>query len=167
MFEFGDRVLPLPQRPDHAPRPSGVERPPDTATIEELAEYWSTHEAEIRAFSSWLYRVRRRLSDAVRDGGPILTSTGRLGLEAAGYEYPAEIAAEFPGLGSHVVQATVDTIEQAERILSLITEEVPSAEVRHDLKVDGRAASALIQQGGAAAHRLLELRQPKGRLAVR
>lgn len=167
MFDPENRILSLPAR-SVSPGPGDAEGlPPDTASIEELAEYWAAHEAEIRAFSSWLYRARRRLGDAVRDGGPILTSSGRLSLEAAGYEYPAEIAAEFPGLGSHVVQAIVDTLEQAERVLSLITEEVPAAEVKHELKVDGRAASALIQQGGAAAHRLLELRQPKGRLAVK
>ncbi|MFN2466321.1 MAG: hypothetical protein ABR598_08680 [Candidatus Dormibacteria bacterium] len=141
-------------------------RPPDTATIDELAAYWATHQDELREFSSWLYRVRRRLSDAVRDGGPIITPTGRVTLEAAGYEYPPEIAHEFPGLGHHVVSAVVDTVEQAERILDLVTEEVPSAEVTHELKVDGRAASRLIHQGGAAAKRLLDLRVPKGRLSV-
>jgi len=167
VFDPENRIISLPVRnPDTTAQALG-ERPPDSASIEELAEYWAAHEAEIRAFSSWLYRARRRLGDAVRDGGPILTQSGRLSLEAAGYEYPAEIALEFPGLGSHLVQATVDTLEQAERVLSLVTEEVPTAEVKHELKVDGRAASALIQQGGAAAHRLLELRQPKGRLAVK
>jgi len=141
-------------------------RPPDTATVEELAEYWAAHEAELRELSSWMYRVRRRLSDAVRDGGPIITGSGRLGLEAAGYEYPAEIAQEFPGLGRHCVTAVVDTVEQAERILDLVSEEVPTAEVAHELKVDGRAASRLVQQGGTAAKRILDLRVPKGRLAV-
>lgn len=141
--------------------------PPDTATIEELAEAWAIHEAELRVLSSWLYRVRRRLSDAIRDGGPLITSHGRLALEAAGYEYPPEIAQEFPGLGSHVVSAVVDTLEQAERILSLVTEEVPTAEVAHELKVDGRAAARLVNQGGDAAKRILDLRVARGRLAVK
>ena len=134
--------------------------------MEELAEYWAAHEAELRQLSSWLYRVRRRLSDAVRDGGPLITGSGRLGLEAAGYEYPSDIAQEFPGLGSHVVSAVVDTVEQAERILSLVTEEVPTAEVAHELKVDGRAAARLVNQGGEAARRILDLRVAKGRLKV-
>ncbi len=60
----------------------------------------------------------------------------------------------------------VDTIEQAERILSLVTEEVPTAQVSHGLKVDGRAASRLVQQGGAAAKRILDLRVAKSRLKV-
>ncbi|MFN2463714.1 MAG: hypothetical protein ABR573_07420 [Candidatus Dormibacteria bacterium] len=141
-------------------------RPPESATVEELAEYWAAHEAELKELSSWMFRVRRRLGDAVRDGGPIITSSGRLGLEAAGYEYPAEIAQEFPGLGRHCVSAIVDTLEQAERILDLVSEEVPGAEVAHELKVDGRAASRLVQQGGTAAKRILDLRVPKGRLAV-
>ncbi|MEA2646298.1 MAG: hypothetical protein QOE92_1381 [Chloroflexota bacterium] len=141
--------------------------PPDTATIEELAEAWALNAGELRALSSWLYRVRRRLNDAIRDGGPLITSHGRLTLEAAGYEYPPEIATEFPGLGSHVVSAVVDTQEQAERILSLVMEEVPSAEVAHELKVDGRAAARLVNQGGEAAKRILDLRVAKGRLAVR
>jgi hypothetical protein len=140
--------------------------PDDTASVEELAEYWAAHEAELRRLSSWLYRARRRLSDAVRDGGPLITSSGRLGLEAAGYEYPPDIAQEFPGLGHHVVSAVVDTKEQAERILSLIGEEVPSAQVSHDLKVDGRAAARLVNQGGEAAKRILDLRVAKGRLKV-
>ena len=140
--------------------------PADSASIEELAAYWASHEDELRQLSSWLYRVRRRLSDAVRDGGPIITPSGRLSLDANGYEYPPEIAQEFPGLGHHRVTAMVDTVEQAERLLDLITEEVPSAEVSHELKVDGRAASRLIQQGGNAAKRLLDLRIPKGRLSV-
>ena len=143
-----------------------LELPPDSATIEELAAFWAAHEAELRQLSSWLYRARRRLSDAVRDGGPLITDSGRLGLEAAGYEYPPEIAQEFPGLGHHVVTAIVDTVEEAERILSLVTEEVPSAQVLHDLKVDGRAAARLVNQGGEAAKRILDLRVAKGRLKV-
>ena len=143
-----------------------LDLPPDTASVEELAEYWAAHESELRRLSSWLYRARRRLSDAVRDGGPLITSSGRLGLEAAGYEYPADIAQEFPGLGHHVVSAVVDTLEQAERILSLVSEEVPSAQVSHDLKVDGRAAARLVNQGGEAAKRILDLRVAKGRLKV-
>ena len=143
-----------------------LDLPPDTASVEELAEYWAAHDAELRQISRWLYVVRRRLGDAVRDAGPLITSSGRLGLEAAGYEYPAEIAQEFPGLGKHVVSAMVDTVEQAERILSLVTEEVPTAQVSHDLKVDGRAASRLVQQGGDAAKRILDLRVAKSRLKV-
>jgi hypothetical protein len=134
--------------------------------VEELAEYWAAHEAELRRLSGWLYRARRRLSDAVRDGGPLITSSGRLGLEAAGYDYPPDIAQEFPGLGHHVISAVVDTLEQAERILSLVSEEVPSAQVSHDLKVDGRAAARLVNQGGEAAKRILDLRVAKGRLKV-
>ena len=143
-----------------------LDLPDDAASVEELAEYWAAHESELRRLSSWLYRARRRLSDAVRDGGPLITSSGRLGLEAAGYEYPADIAQEFPGLGHHVVSAVVDTLEQAERILSLVSEEVPSAQVSHDLKVDGRAAARLVNQGGEAAKRILDLRVAKGRLKV-
>jgi hypothetical protein len=104
--------------------------------------------------------------EAVRDGGPLITSSGRLTLQAGGYEYPSDIAREFPGLGHHVVTAMVDTLEQAERALSLISEEIPSAELSHELKVDGRAAARLIHQGGEAAKRLLDLRVPKGRLTV-
>jgi hypothetical protein len=143
-----------------------LDLPPDTASIEELADFWAAHDAELRQISRWLYVVRRRLGDAVRDSGPVITASGRLGLEAAGYEYPSEIAQEFPGLGKHVVTAMVDTIEQAERILSLVTEEVPAAQVSHDLKVDGRAASRLVQQGGDAAKRILDLRVAKSRLKV-
>ena len=143
-----------------------LDLPDDQASVEELAEYWAAHEAQLRRLSSWLYRARRRLSDAVRDGGPLITSSGRLGLEAAGYEYPPDIAQEFPGLGHHVVSAVVDTLEQAERILSLVSEEVPSAQVSHDLKVDGRAAARLVNQGGEAARRILDLRVAKGRLKV-
>ncbi len=143
-----------------------LDLPDDTASVEELAEYWAAHEAELRWLSSWLYRSRRRLSDAVRDGGPLITNSGRLGLEAAGYEYPPDIAQEFPGLGHHVVSVVVDTLEQAERILSLVSEEVPSAQVSHDLKVDGRAAARLVNQGGEAAKRILDLRVAKGRLKV-
>ena len=143
-----------------------LDLPDDQASVEELAEYWAAHEAQLRRLSSWLYRARRRLSDAVRDGGPLITSSGRLGLEAAGYEYPPDIAQEFPGLGHHVVSAVVDTLEQAERILSLVSEEVPSAQVSHDLKVDGRAAARLVNQGGEAARRILDLRVAKGRLKL-
>src|SRR5258708_11856629 len=127
--------------------------PPDTASVEDLAEYWAAHDAELRQISRWLYVVRRRLADAVRDGGPVITPSGRLGLEAAGYEYPAEIAQEFPGLGKHVVTAMVDTIEQAERILSLVTEEVPAAQVSHALTLGGGAAARLGREGGGQHNR--------------
>jgi hypothetical protein len=52
-----------------------LDLPPHTATVEELAEFWAAHEAELRQISGWLYRARRRLSDAVRDGGPLITGS--------------------------------------------------------------------------------------------
>lgn len=141
-------------------------RPDASATIEELSEFYAAHADEIREFDSWTFRVKRRLADAVRDNGPIITASGRVVLEANGYEYPEEIGKEFPGLGQHVVTATVETLEQAERALSLLTEEIPTADVGHTVKVDGKKAASLIAQGGAAAHRILDLRVAKGRLAV-
>lgn len=138
------------------------------STIEELAEYWAANAKQIRKYDAWSSAVRRRLSQVVKDGGPILTGSGRISVESSGYDYPDEIAMEFPGLGSHVLTVTVDTLEKAERILDLVTEEVPSADVAHSLKVDGRSAASLINQGGEAAKRLLDLRQPKkGKLALK
>lgn len=144
-----------------------AERPPATAGIDELAAYWAANAEDLSETSSWLYVARRRLTDAVRDGGPIITPNGRLTLEAAGYDYPPEVATEFPGLGKHIVHATVDTITQAERLLDLITEQEPKAEVAHEIKVDGRAASNLLKQGGAVGKRLLDLRVAKGRLVAK
>jgi len=142
------------------------ERPPSTAGVAELAAYWAANAEELSEMSSWLFQARKRLTDAVKDGGPIITPAGRLKLEANGYEYPPEIATAFPGLGRHVVSATVDTVDQAERLLDLITEQDHKAQIAHEIMVDGRAAAQLVNQGGPAAKQLLDMRVAKGRLAV-
>jgi hypothetical protein len=140
---------------------------PEFCSIDELASYYTSHLEELTAVDSFMYKAKRRLGEAVRDQGPIITAAGRVYLEALGtFEYPPEIAQEFPGLGRHVVTATVDTLDQAERVLSLVTEEVPGADVTHELKVDGKRAAAQISKGGEAAHRLLDLRKAKAKLAV-
>ena len=142
--------------------------PAKDATLEELAEYWASHEAEIREMDSWSYVVKRRLMEAVRDLGPLQTKAGKLAIEASSYEYPEEIAAEFPTLGRHTVSATVDTVEQAERLLDLVTEQDPAADVAHSMKVDGRLANSWLKTADAAsALRLMTLRKPKGKLVLR
>jgi hypothetical protein len=140
---------------------------PEFCSIDELASYYTAHLEELTAVDKFMYRAKRRLGEAVRDQGPIITAAGRVYLESSGtFEYPPEIAQEFPGLGAHLVTALVDTIQEAERLLELITEEVPAAVVGHEVKVDGKRAATQIAKGGEAAHRLLDLRTAKSKLAV-
>lgn len=141
--------------------------PSKDASIEELAEYWAAHDQEIREMDSWAYAVKRRLMEAVRDAGPVQTSLGKLAIEPTSYEYPEEIVAEFPTLGRHTVTATVDTLGQAERLLDLVTEQDPAAEVAHSMKVDGRLANSWLKTAEpAAAMRLMTLRKPRGKLVL-
>lgn len=138
-----------------------------SAPIEEVAAFYAENLKDLREAEQWMYHAKRRLAEFIKDTGPIITKAGRVYLEASGtFEYPPEIVEEFPGLGWHVVTAVVDTKEQAERVLSLVSEEVPTAELDHKLKVDGKRAAAQIAKGGAAAHRVLDLRTAKASLAV-
>ena len=140
---------------------------PEFCSIDELASYYTAHLQELTAVDSFMYKAKRRLAEAVRDQGPIITPAGRVELAStSSFDYPPEIAQEFPGLGRHIVTATVDTIAQAEQVLELITEQVPSADVAHDVKVDPAAVRRLITNGGEAAKRLLDLRKAKTKLAV-
>ena len=143
--------------------------PPDAraCTIQDLAHYYAQNVDEIKAADSWLYQAKRRLGEAVRDQGPIITAFGRVSLEStSSFEYPPEIAQEFPGIGRHLVTATVATIEQAEQVLEIVLELVPSADLAHDIKVDAAEARRVITNGGEAAKRLLDLRVAKKKLAV-
>lgn len=139
-----------------------------SATVAEIAAYYAANYADLKAVDSWLYSAKRRLGAAVKDLGPLVTPSGTVTVEGNEYDYSdPQIAVEFPGLAEHVVKATVKTIEQAERVMSLISEEVPTAELGHDIKVDGTAARSVINGGGKAAHRLLDLRRAKGSLVVK
>lgn len=140
----------------------GEEMPSTEGPIEDLAAFYARHLEQLQTLDSFLYRAKRRLAEFIRDEGPLVTPVGKLMIQSSGYEYPDNIATEFPTLGRHVVSFELDTLEQAERAISLVTEEMPNAEPSHQMKVDGKKAATLISQGGASAHRLLDLRKPKG-----
>jgi hypothetical protein len=142
---------------------------PSDSTLEELASWYAEHFAEIKQIRSFLYVTSRRLTDYVKEGGPVRTPAGLLEIVPDGYAWDSEmIKVVMPSLlTGGKVTFTSDMIEKIERILSLALEEVPDVEYEVSWTVDKYAASNVIKQGGEAATKVLEARKPNGSLGVR
>jgi hypothetical protein len=142
---------------------------PYTATLEELASWYAEHFAEIKQLRSFLYVTSQRLTEYVREGGPIRTPVGLLEILPKGWIWDAEMIREFmPALlVSGSVTFSSDRQEQVERILSIVLEEF--SDVAYELKwtVDKYAAAAVIKAGGEAGAKMTAARKPDGALGVR
>ena len=142
---------------------------PSDSTLEELAQWWAEHFAEIKQLRSFLYQTSRRLTEYVREGGPIRTPSGLLEITPQGWIWDAEkIREAMPALltgGS--VTFTSERIAQIEQALSLVLEEIP--EIAYEVKwsVDKKAAAAVIKAGGEAGAQVLAARSPDGALGIR
>lgn len=142
---------------------------PADATLEELAQWYAEHFAEIKQIRSFLYVTSKRLTEYVREGGPVNTPSGILQIIPEGWIWDTEIIkAVMPVLvtGGKVTFES-DRQEQIERILSLVLEELPDIAYEVKWTVDKTAAANVIKQGGAAGDAVLQARKPDGSLGVR
>lgn len=129
------------------------------ADLDELAEWWVAHGS---ALNSRLYEIRRRVETYVRDRTTVDTPSGRLEAQSNGWEWKADdIAAEFPDLVSESVVEFKGTRDQIERVLSLVTEDVPGVDFEVSRTIDTRRAGKYANAGGEMGERLRELRSPK------
>jgi hypothetical protein len=142
---------------------------PSDASLEELAAWYAEHFAEIKQIRSFLYVTSRRLTDWVKEGGPVRTDSGLLEIVPDGYTWDSEmIRVVMPSLlTGGKLTFTSDQIAKIERILSLALEEVPDVDYEVFWTVDKYAAANVIKQGGEAGERVLEARKPNGSLGVR
>ena len=82
---------------------------PSDSSLEELAQWWAEHFAEIKQLRSFLYQTSRRLTEYVREGGPIRTPSGLLEITPQGWIWDAEkIREAMPALltGGSVTSAS-------------------------------------------------------------
>lgn len=141
---------------------------PEDLTLDDLASWWAEHFEEIKRIRSFLYQTSRRLSDYVREEGPIRTEHGLVEITPKGYLWDSEIIREvMPALLTGGKVKFEGSLEQIERILSLVLEEVPDAAYEVSWTVDKHAAAAVIKAGGEAGAKVLEARKPDGELGVR
>ena len=142
---------------------------PTDANLDELAQWWAEHFAEIKQLRSFLYVTSKRLTEYVRDAGPVRTEHGLLQILREGWDWDAELIREImPALlTGGAVKFTDDKIEHIERVLSLVLEEFPEIAYEVTWSVDKGAAAGVIKAGGEAGEKLLEARKPQGSLGVR
>lgn len=142
---------------------------PSDSTLDELAVWYSEHFAEIKQLRSFLYVTSKRLTEHVREIGPIETPSGLLQIIPEGWIWDSEvIKAVMPVLVTGgKVTFTSEHQEQIERAMSLVLEEIPEIDYEVTWTVDKRAAANVIKQGGAAGDAVLAARKPDGSLGVR
>ncbi len=140
------------------------------ASIEELAEWMAEHLEEVRAFDSLLWHTKRRLSEAIRDQGPLVTKAGKLALATDKWRWDEDtLLEEFPAMGTHQVKADKLTLDEAERVYEVLLETGVDAEkISHGITADLRLVNSAIKSiEPEKAARLLSLRQPAGKLELR
>ncbi len=135
--------------------------------IRDVAEWYAANQDDLEAAASALRRAAGRLREAIRDSGPIQTTAGKLSLGADLMKWAPETANEFPVLGKHVVEVTVGTLAEAEQIIEVSLEQIPTARVAHNIKVEALLANAFQKVATPEqAARLAELRTANGKLVV-
>lgn len=141
---------------------------PEDSDLDALATWFAAHTTEISAMRSFLYVTSKRLTDWIRETGPVPTASGLLEILPDGWDYDGEMIRQLmPAL----LQAGSTTFkgdqQRIERILSLILEEIPDVEYEVTWTVDKRGFANVVKQGGEAAEKILPARKPKGKLGVR
>lgn len=141
---------------------------PSDATIEDLADWYAEHFAEIKQIRSFLYVTSKRLTDWVKEGGPVRTPAGLLEILPDGWDYDGEMIRELMPVLLTAGEATFKGEQSTiERILSLVLEEIPDVQYEVTWTVDKRAFANVVKAGGDAAATILPARKPKGALGVR
>jgi hypothetical protein len=130
------------------------------ADIADLAHWYKT---EGRDLELAIRRIKDRLTAHMIDNGDL----PGLGL-AYRTEWAPDAVAEFPELVRQW-SLTADVVDAStfDRLLELVTEEVPEAIIRQESKIDGRRANQVILRGGQAGERLRALKTDVPRLVVK
>jgi len=144
--------------------------PAEASTIEELAKAYVEWEEELIWVEKWIRTVRRKLVDEVVHGrGPVDLGDAVVDVMSGGYDYDEDgIAGQLPGLLSHM-QVTVtliptkteDAKARAGRLIGIVDEEFPGAEVTWKTVIDKRRAAKLAATRGRNAEILAALRTPR------
>lgn len=131
-------------------------------SIVEDAVYYSEHNGRF-------WSVLRRLREYTRDQGPIPLPDGRMcGQFADGYSWDSDVVAEvMPQLLTEAAVTYNGPLEQVERVMSLVAEELPDLPFEVKRGVNVSAANGVIRAGGAAAEKLRPARVEKAKLGVR
>lgn len=140
---------------------------PDTEELQDLAEWYAANLGQIEALSKELKRVERRLTDYIRDTGPVRTVNGLLRIEPNGWDWDDEaLALAMPSLivgESLTVSGPKDAIEE---VLSTVVT-MPAVEYSLSRKLDKVAANSMVREGGLAGEAVAACRSPRGRLGLR
>lgn len=140
---------------------------PDTEELTDLAEWYAANLGQIEALAKELKRVERRLTDYIRDTGPVRTANGLLRIEPAGWDWDDEaLALAMPSLvvgESLTVSGPKDAIEE---VLSTVVT-MPGVEYSLSRKLDKTAANSMVREGGPAADAVAACRSPRGKLGLR
>lgn len=133
--------------------------------LPELIEFYDAQLEKLKTIQNWYYGVRRYIQAELREEGAVavLTDGRKATVTGSTWEYPDEIAEEYPALASFILETTFPTENDRNRASELITEEFTGKKIKlvEKVKVDGRAVRKAIDNGGPAAVRLLQLRTRK------
>ena len=131
-------------------------------SIQAAAEWFGAHQSEF-------WTARRLLLDYCAEHGPITLADGRrVGMFTDGSAWDADAVAEVvPALISRVAVTFEGSQEEAERALSLVTEEIPAMEFAVKRTVDRAAANGMLRVPGETAERLRACRLDKSKLSIR
>jgi hypothetical protein len=141
---------------------------PEDLDIEAIAQWYASNFAAIKAARSFLYLTSKRLTDWVKEGGPVRTPAGLLEILPDGWDYDGEMIRQLMPVLLTAGEATFKGEQSTiERILSLVLEEIPDAQYEVTWTVDKRAFANVVKAGGDAAATILPARKPKGALGVR
>jgi hypothetical protein len=117
---------------------------------------------------SFLYVTSKRLTDWIRESGPVRTASGLLEILPDGWDYDADVIRDvMPVLLTGGAVTFKGTQSDVERAISLVTEEIPTLAYSLTWDVDKKAFAAVVKAGGEAAEKILPARKPKGKLGTR
>lgn len=140
---------------------------PGAAEIQELADWYGEHCADLEAWSKALWHAKRRLTEYVKDNGPIRTEHGLVGITPDGWDWDdAAVALALPALVSGETLTVEGSRSDIEEVLSTVAV-MPNVTYTLARKIDKVAAARVIREGGHLAESLEACRSPRGRLGVR
>lgn len=132
---------------------------PLEASTEELCQWWIAVGAQL---NRELWQIKQRVEEYVRDQTEVVTPSGTLEAQSAGWVWDEEVIAKrYPQLIQNRRVTFSGTDDEVERALSLVTEELPTIEFSTSLAIDKRKALKMANAGGSVGEGLRQLRAPK------
>lgn len=143
---------------------------PDLDDMPACAAFRAEYSEALSQLTSWQMTVARRLKkEILRTNRPV----GQIGLvKAGGWEYPPRIADEIPQLGVNHYGFTLSCERDSSTVLSVLLEAMPELETelrahwKVETEVNVTRCLELLNDGGEAARKILQLRIPKRKLGV-